>query len=152
VHSGPAILSGSQGNDQVLPNGDSFVGWGEEPFLTEFDPAGQIVFDAHFPSPGQSYRAYRFVWSATPAAQPAVAARSSGAATTTVYASWNGATGFSGWTVLGGASPTSLSPLATAASSGFETAIAVSSADPYFAVQALGPSGEVLRTSAAVKR
>lgn len=151
VHSAPPILSGSQGNDQALPNGDSFVGWGEVAYLTEFDPAGQIVFDAHFPFPGQSYRSYRFAWSATPAAPPSVAARASGAATT-VYASWNGATGVSGWTVLGGASATSLSPLLTEASSGFETTIAVGSADAYFAVQAVGANGEVLRASAAVKR
>jgi hypothetical protein len=151
VHT-PALLAGSQGDDQVLPDGDSFVGWGEEPYLSEFNPAGQTLFDARIPSPGQSYRAYRFPWTATPAAPPAVAVRSSGAEAATVYASWNGATGVSGWTVLGGASPTSLSPLATVAASGFETAIPVSGADAYFAVQALGAGGQALGASAAVAR
>jgi hypothetical protein len=151
VHT-PALLAGSQGDDEVLPDGDSFVGWGEEPYLSEFNPAGQTLFDARIPSPGQSYRAYRFPWSATPAAPPAVAVRSSGAEAATVYASWNGATGVSQWTVLGGASPTSLSPLATVAATGFETAIPVSSADAYFAVQALGAGAQVLGASAAVAR
>jgi hypothetical protein len=151
VHS-PALLSGSQGNDQTLPNGDSFVGWGEEPYLSEFSPSGQTVFDAHFPAPGQSYRAYRYPWSATPAAPPAVAVTAGGAEAATMYASWNGATGVGGWTVLGGPSPTSLAPITSVASSGFETAIPVTSADAYFAVQALGAGAQVLGTSAAVGR
>jgi arylsulfotransferase ASST len=151
VHA-PPLLSGSQGDDQVLPNGDSFVGWGEAPYLTEFSPSGQTVFDARIPSPGQSYRAYRFLWSATPAASPAVAVKSSSAETATVYASWNGATGVDQWTVLGGPTPTSLSPVTTVASSGFETAIPVGGPDAYFAVQALGPGAQVLRMSGTAAR
>jgi hypothetical protein len=147
----PALLSGSQGNDQVLPDGNSFVGWGEDPYFTEFSPTGQILFEGHIPSPGQSYRAFRFPWSATSAAPPAVAVTSKGAATT-VYASWNGATGVSAWRVLGGASPTTLTPIATAASTGFETTIAVDSPDADFAVAALGTAGEVLGTSPAMHR
>ncbi len=46
------ISAGSQGNDQVLPNGNSFIGWGEEPFMTEFAPTGQVLFSARFPRPG----------------------------------------------------------------------------------------------------
>jgi hypothetical protein len=151
VHT-PPILTGSQGNDQILPGGNSFVGWGEEPYITEFSPSGQVLFDAHFPSPGQSYRAYRFPWSATPAAPPAVGVRASNAELVSVYASWNGATGVSAWRVLGGGSQTTLAPITTVASTGFETAIAVSTTDPDFAVQALGPEGQVLGTSAATSR
>lgn len=145
----PALLTGSQGNDQVLANGNSFVGWGEDPYFTEFATSGQILFDGHFPSPGQSYRAYRFPWSATPAVPPKAAALTKGA-TSTLYASWNGATGVSAWGVLGGPSPAALSALTTAPSAGFETAIAVP-ANANFAVQALGAGGEVLGTSAVVK-
>jgi hypothetical protein len=151
VHS-PALLAGSQGNDQTLPNGDSFVGWGEEPYLSEFSPSEQTVFDAHFPAPGQSYRAYRYPWSATPAAPPAVAVSASAAGAATVYASWNGATGVSEWTVLAGASPSTLSAITTVPSAGFETAIPVSGAGAYFAVQAVGTGGQLLGTSAAVGR
>jgi hypothetical protein len=147
----PALLSGSQGNDQILPDGNSFVGWGEDPYFTEFSPTGQILFEGHIPSPGQSYRAFRFPWSATPAAPPAVAVTSKGGATT-VYASWNGATGVSAWRVLGGASPATLTPVATAASTGFETALAVDSPNADFAVAALGEAGEVLGTSSAMHR
>ncbi len=51
VHT-PPILTGSQGDDQVLADGDSLVGWGEEPYITEFSPSGQMLFDGHFPAPG----------------------------------------------------------------------------------------------------
>jgi hypothetical protein len=149
VHT-PALLAGSQGNDQVLANGNSFVGWGEESYFTEFSPTGQILFDAHIPFPGQSYRAYEFPWNATPAAPPAIAVRSTGAGNVTVYASWNGATGVSSWRILDGASPTGLVPIATAARTGFETAIPLPSTAGYYAVQALGPASQVLGTSPAM--
>jgi hypothetical protein len=147
----PPILTGSQGNDQVLSDGSSFVGWGEEPYFTEFGASGQIVYDGHFPSPGESYRAYRFPWSATPATPPALGVKDSGEATT-LYASWNGATGVSKWAILGGGSSTSLVPLTTVAASGFETTIPVASDDAYYLAQALGPEGQPLGSSAVIKR
>jgi hypothetical protein len=146
------ILSGSQGNEQVLPNGNSFVGWGEEPFLTEFSPTGAILFSARFPAPGQSYRAFRFPWSATPASRPAIAVKAGAGGAVTVYASWNGATAVSSWRVVGGAAATSLAPLTVAPSAGFETPIAVPAAPAVLSVQALGPEGQVLSSSAAVPR
>jgi hypothetical protein len=151
VHT-PALLTGSQGNFQVLPDGNSFVGWGELPYLTEYNAAGQVVFDAHFPSPGQSYRAFRFPWSATPATSPAIAVKAGSGSEATVYASWNGATAVSGWRVLAGGTPATLTEVATAPASGFETAIQVSSAAADFAVQALGAEGQVLGGSSAVPR
>jgi hypothetical protein len=151
VHS-PPLLAGSQGNDQVLPDGDSFVGWGEAPYFSEFAADGETLFDAHFPAPGQSYRAFRFPWSATPAAPPAVAVRAGEAGGATVYASWNGATGVGSWTVLGGESPTTLSPIAAAPAGGFETAIPVASPDAYFAVRAVDSTGQALGSSAAARR
>ena len=151
VHA-PPLLTGSQGNDQLLPDGDSFVGWGELPYFTEFGPSGETLFDAHFPAPGQSYRAFRFPWSATPAAPPALAVKAASASEATVYASWNGATGVSGWRVFAGETPATLSEVASVPSGGFETTIPVSSASADFAVQALGAQGQVLGTSAAVAR
>jgi hypothetical protein len=143
----PPLLTGSQGNDQVLSDGNSLVGWGEEPYLTEFGPDGQILFEMHYPSPGQSYRAYRFPWNAQPAAPPALVVKSSGTESATVYASWNGATDVSEWRVLGGPSATELTAIATVPATGFETSIPVSTTDPDFVVQALGAGGQVLGTS-----
>jgi hypothetical protein len=143
----PGLLSGSQGDDQVLPDGNSFVGWGEDPFFTEFSPSGQPLFEGHIPSPGQSYRVYRFPWSATPVMAPSVAVKKASPTTVTVYASWNGATTVSAWRVIGGPHQTGLQPILTAPAAGFETAITVQSSDPYYAVQALGSAGEVLGSS-----
>jgi hypothetical protein len=151
VHT-PSLLANSQGNDQLLPDGSSFVGWGAQPYMSEFSPAGKLVFDARIAAPGASYRAYTFPWSGAPAAPPALALHSTGAATLTAYASWNGATGVSAWQLLAGPSPTQLATVATAPSSGFETTIAATSAQPYFAVAALGTSGQTLATSPAVRR
>ncbi|MGN6373175.1 MAG: arylsulfotransferase family protein [Solirubrobacteraceae bacterium] len=148
VHN-PALLVGSQGNDQVLEGGDSFVGWGAEPYLTEFAPNGKIVWDAHMPAPGQSYRAYKYPWSATPSYPPSIAVRSARSGET-VYASWNGATTVASWRVLAESSAGSLTPIATAPKTGFETAIPVSTNATQFAVQALDESGKVLAVSPAV--
>lgn len=145
------LLSGSQGDDQVLANGDSFVGWGEEPDMTEFSPTGQLLFSAQFPYPGQSYRAFRFPWSATPASRPAIAVAPRTGGGVTVYASWNGATAVSSWQVLGGAS-TSLAPVATVARTGFETEIPVAGEDAYLQVRALNGAGQVIGVSTVVPR
>lgn len=146
------LLSGSQGDDQVLPDGNSFVGWGEVPYMTEFSPTGQLLFSAHFPYPGQSYRAFRFPWSAAPASRPAIAVSAGSPTGATVYASWNGATAVSSWRVLAGPDNSSLAPVASAARSGFDTAVVVAGGYEYFAVQALSVSGDVAGESAVVAR
>jgi hypothetical protein len=146
----PPLLTGSQGNDQVLPDGDSFVGWGEVPYFTEFSPSGQMVFEGHMPAPAQSYRAYKFTWSAAPAYPPAIVVKSAGMGTDTVYASWNGATQISEWRVLAGTSSKSLSPVASSAKTGFEIAIAVSGTATHFAVQAFDANGHLLGVSPTV--
>ncbi|HTR73504.1 MAG TPA: arylsulfotransferase family protein [Solirubrobacteraceae bacterium] len=148
----PGILTGSQGNDQVLAGGGSFVGWGEQPYVTEFSESGQTLFEANIPAPGESYRAYTYPWTGTPTSPPSVAVSPGAGETAMVYASWNGATGVSAWRVLAGPSPAQLAPIANAQKTGFETAIPVQSAAGDFAVQALGPAGQVLGTSPATAR
>lgn len=146
----PPLLTGSQGNDQALPNGDSFVGWGEVPYFTEFSPSGQVVFEGSMPYPAQSYRAYKFPWSANPAEAPVIAVKAGAAGTKTVYASWNGATAVAQWRVLASAGAKGLSPIATFAQAGFESATTVVSTDTHFAVQALDSEGNLLGTSSTV--
>jgi len=150
VHT-PSISSGSQGNDEVMPNGDSFVGWGEEPYFTEFSASGKILFDAHLTAPTQSYRAFRFPWSATPATPPSISVKPGASGALTVYASWNGATQVSSWTVLAGASAGELQPATSAPRTGFETAIPLQSSASWFAVQALDTNGQPLGVSAPVQ-
>ncbi|HST56774.1 MAG TPA: hypothetical protein VLJ42_12880 [Solirubrobacteraceae bacterium] len=56
----------------MLPNGDWLSGWGQAPYLSEFSPSGELLFDAHLPSGYESYRAYRFAWSSQPTSPPAL--------------------------------------------------------------------------------
>jgi hypothetical protein len=68
---------------------------------------------------------------------------------TDIDASWSGAVGVTAWRVLAGFDSTgaTLAPITTAAAKSNATRIAVHNAAPYFAVQALGSSGQVLGTS-----
>jgi Arylsulfotransferase (ASST) len=144
----PALTASFEGNVQALRDGDEFVGWGQQPYFSEFDSTGRMVFDGRFVGDNSSYRAYRYPWTGTPGSPPDVAALASGA-TTNVYASWNGATEVSSWRVLAGASSGALQAVATAPKQGFETQIPIHSA-PYVAVQALNRAGQVLGTSTTV--
>ncbi len=59
----PAGLSAaSQGNVQTTRNRDLFVGWGILPYISEFSPLGQLLFNAEFPAGVNTYRAYRLPW------------------------------------------------------------------------------------------
>ncbi len=150
VHSTP-LLAASQGDFQPLPGGNWFVGWGQEPFFSEYSPSGQLLFDAHLPASYQSYTTFKFAWTGMPAQRPSLAVRAGPHGGLIAYASWNGATTVAQWRLFGGASPHALGPVAAAPHSGFETAITLSSASPrYIAVQALDASGRVLGASSAV--
>jgi hypothetical protein len=146
------LSSGSQGNFQQLPDGNFFVGWGSEPYFSEFTPAGRTVFDAHFRGPYQSYRGYRYSWVGAPAEPPAIAVRSPHTGVATVYASWNGDTRTTRWRLLAGSSPRALSPVAAAPREGFETAITLPVYARYVAVQALDATGAVIGRSRAARR
>ncbi len=145
-----ALSSGSQGNAELLENGDVFVGWGSEPYFSEFSAGGALLFDAHMRGSYQSYRTYRFGWTGTPTEAPAIAAVAQPAGPVTVYASWNGDTRTASWRVLGGPSPQQLAVVAGAERSGFETAISTPGPERYVAVQALDATGAVLASSRTV--
>jgi hypothetical protein len=142
----PALSAAYEGNTQLLPNGDDFVGWGQQPYLSEYNERGRLVFDARFVNAISSYRAYRFSWTGTPTQRPGIAARVKGSAVT-VYASWNGSTRLNRWRVLGGGSADSLKPVAGSRKQAFETAIRLRHFERYVAVQALDSHGRVLATS-----
>lgn len=146
------ILSVSQGNMQVLPNDNVFIGWGSAPVFSEHSPDGTLIFNGRFPSGANSYRAYRFPWVGQPNTPPDIAAESDSAIGLTIFASWNGATEVASWQVLVGASPDQLEPVGSAAlKDGFETAISVPSDQPYVAVEALDAAGTVLGTSETIE-
>jgi hypothetical protein len=140
------LSSGSQGNLQALANGDIFIGWGAQPYFSEFSASGTLLFDAHMHGSYQSYRSYRFPWTGSPVTPPTAVVSTSGGHQT-VYVSWNGDTRTSSWRLLTGASPSALTAVATVPRTGFETKIASPSVAPYLAVQALSSSGALLGTS-----
>jgi hypothetical protein len=145
------LLTTSQGNLQLLPNANVFIGWGSAPFISEFSYDGKLLFDAHFPQDGESYRAFRFPWKGHPTDAPAVVAESGPEDKVMLYASWNGATEVGTWEVLAGPRPSQLESVESFPRDGFETAMLVQTSDPYVAVRAKDHFGQVLGASAPVK-
>jgi hypothetical protein len=139
----------SEGSLQRLPDGNVFVGFGSEPFFSEFSSRGKLLLDASLPVDDGTYRTYRFPWTATPKTRPAVAAQRSGSSVS-VFASWNGATKVAKWEVLAGQSAGSLSRVATVRRQGFETRVELQSSASVFAVRALDSKGRRLGSSVAV--
>ena len=123
-----------------------FVGWGSEPYFSEYTSTGKLLFEGEWPGPNLSYRATLEPWVGEPLSPPLGAARTVDGKTT-VYASWNGATRVTSWRVLAGASSGPLTRVASTSKSGFETAIPVSQSDKTFTVQALSAGGRVIGTS-----
>lgn len=143
------LLAVAEGNLQTLPNSNVLIGWGTQPYVTEFDADGTLLFDAHMAYNQGSYRAFRTPWHATPAEPPAIAASRSGGSVN-AYASWNGATEVASWRLLGGPSAGSLTTLTTVPRSGFETVLQASTKDAMVAVEPLDASGKPLSRSRTV--
>lgn len=109
-------------NAQRLPNGNTLIGWGDRPKVTEVQSDGTVALEMQLGGP--SYRVFRFPWQGLPAAAPrAFLLYSSEPTTATLYASWNGATEITGYEVYVGRSKASMTTLTTAARTGFETEI-----------------------------
>jgi hypothetical protein len=134
------LLAKHQGGMQVLENGNVFVGWGSEPYFTEFAKGGKVVFDAHFGKNMDSYRAYRFQWAGHPSDKPRLALKGDKA-----YVSWNGATEVKKWRLV----DESGKKLDEAEKTNFETALKLpkNAAGRTFTAQAIDADGNVLGTS-----
>jgi hypothetical protein len=142
------LFANSQGNVQTLPNGNVLVGWGAQPYVSEFTAKGELIFDSQLARNYISYRAYRVPWFGQGPGAPAVAARRAGSRTV-VFASWNGDTRVRHWTVLAGASGSTVA--GRAPRSGFETVIPVAGSLTQLRVQAGDERGRALATSAVLK-
>ena len=165
----PKLLTSSQGNVQVLRNGNVLIGWGALPVVSEFSSAGKLLFELTLPKPlnpgpppktlddllkapkpTQSYRAFRQRWSGLPAEPPAIVA-STNSKRTKVYMSWNGATNVARWRVLAGGSPESLRPVARVRNEGFETAVTLKGSPAYVAVQPRDRRGRAFAPSRVIR-
>lgn len=141
----PAAYPGCCGNMQILPAGASLIDWGNQPTLTQYSGNGAVEMVLSMSA--WSYRAYRFPWTGLPLTRPAVAARR-GQMSTTVWASWNGATQVQAWRVLAGSGSGQLRPVGPARTkTGFETTILLHHRYARVEVQAIGAHETVLSTS-----
>ncbi len=100
-------FSFSQGNLQILPNGNAFINWGSAGSITEFSPNGSVLFHAYLESGElwdnsgvQNYRGFKFNWTGRPHEEPAVVALRHGESIM-VYVSWNGDTETKSWKFYG---------------------------------------------------
>src|SRR5262249_49344377 len=67
--------AGTEGNVELLPDGRAFLGWGTQPYFSEFAPDGSLLLDGQLPSGVGSYRTYTQDWIGRPTNSPAIAAR-----------------------------------------------------------------------------
>ena len=130
------LVSRFMGGAQLLPSGHTVVGWGSEPYVTEFGPDGDIRFEVELPKGGQNYRAFRFPWTGAPSARPRLAAGAPGGRRG-LFASWNGATEVAFWQLRYGPSAGDLQEGAAVARTGFETRLPRPAGARYAAVVAL---------------
>ncbi|HZQ16293.1 MAG TPA: MFS transporter [Gaiellaceae bacterium] len=127
------------GSFQQAARGNVVVGWGAEPYISEYTPDGRVLLDGKLPSPDLTYRAVVEPWVGVPHSPPAAAVRGR-----TVYASWNGSTELASWRVLAGGTVVARRP-----KTGFETSIRLPRAYRAVRVQALDRAGRVLATAVA---
>lgn len=146
------LLAVAMGSVQTLPSGNVMVGWGTEPYVSDFSNDGKLLADAEMLSGYKSYRSFRARWKGIPQQAPAaMASRDLVTGTTTLYASWNGATDVAAsWHVHAGPSASSLKPIGVARRRGFETAIPLGRTGGYFSVTALDEDGSRLGVSPVV--
>ena len=155
----PGLYSASQGNTQLLRNGNVFIGWGQNAYYSEYARAGNslghgavnLLYDAKMPGSNISYRTFRQAWIGLPCYPPSLAVRAR-RGRAAVYASWNGSTQTAAWEVLAGPRPGSLAVVGHGRRTGFQTTIMTRSRGPYYQVWALSASGAILSASRVVKR
>lgn len=97
------LLALAAGSMQTLKNGNQLVGWGWQPYVTEYSKDGKVLFDASFADPesGFSYRTRKYPWIGMPSWSPELLSYSQTCSPKhsplMAYASWNGATEVKWW-------------------------------------------------------
>lgn len=140
------LRASSQGNMQLLGNGNFFVGWGSKRYCTEFAPGGEILWDLEYSSQNVSYRCYRSPWTGAPTSPIAVKSEPEDAGSR-IWVSWNGDTQVTTWRVLGGGDSGPLGMVGEYPRDGFETTMAVPSGLTRFRLVGLNAKGQVLGRS-----
>lgn len=157
THPGDGIVAASQGNADPVEGGTKgyFVGWGQPNLMTEFNAAGDVVFDASHSGATSpigivsSYRSYKGPWNGIPQGDPAIDSEATDTGAK-VWASWNGSQSVRKWEVLTGADANSLAKVAESTWNDFETEITTPALGAVVAVRALNGAGKEIGQSAAV--
>lgn len=151
------IYTETQGSFQFLgaaaTTSNIFMGYGSVPMVKEYDGAGNVVMSGQFDplGHGESYRAFKESWTATPFWDPvAVAEKSDSSAT--VYMSWNGATEYDNWAVYSVPSNSSNTTtlLTTVERTGFEAHAVISTINTTYVKVAALQGSTILRFSDAI--
>ncbi|KAI3599041.1 aryl sulfotransferase [Moniliophthora roreri] len=147
------MLTLGQGSVQVLENGNYMVGWGQNPYFSEYDSEGNVLYSVHFGiGDVQAYRVFRYNWKGHPKTRPTLGItyhNTSGIVD--VHASWNGATEIHTWELFGAeeSTPLNLVSLNVTRKTDFETTISSYAGEvySYFQVAARNVDGEYLMYS-----
>ncbi|WP_329088454.1 arylsulfotransferase family protein [Actinomadura citrea] len=134
----------AEGNAQDLPNGNTLVGWGRAARISEFSPAGDLLFDAHSPTGNgwTTYRVYRHPWDGMPETPPQVRFEDG-----RVHAVWNGATGVARWRLYAGRDQDALEAVGTVEWDGLDTSAPLPDDVRFMRVEALDTGGRPLGAS-----
>jgi hypothetical protein len=158
AYTSPAgLLTSSMGNVQLLPDGHLFVGFGNDPFSTEFAPDGRVVANLELPAGQHSYRSYRLPWQGRGEARPRAAVRAGRDGRMRLYVSWNGTTMTARWRVLAGrrssgrSGAVDLRPIVEAPRTGFETPIELGRGSGMLVAVALDAAGRELGRSSPIR-
>lgn len=150
------VSARSQGNLQVLHNGNVFIGWGDHPFYSEHLDSGEPVMYgklAHWGSGVMMYRCNKYNWTAEPTSHPSLWTYSrTGTNGMVFYVSWNGATEMKGWAVYTSDSASGpFEKIMAVQKQGFETKIPIRDVKLWSFVEALDAHGRPLRRSSITK-
>ena len=162
------VAAYAEGSFAQLDNDNYFAGYGIRPYIKEFGPGnkpdGEVRWSAQFAQSdlGQSYRAYKQEWHATPATSPSLVvlrtpssgdelSSCAGPDTRRGYVSWNGATDVTSYVVCAGSSEGTLKEIGRFAKKGFETKFSIPSNAKTVQVGAIEREGNVVRSSDIVK-
>lgn len=150
-------LTRLRGNVQVLDNGNTFVGWSANSYISEFTPDGELALEAQFKSERfATYRTYKFNFTGLPLEPPTLKAfaygtDSSSKSTSTVsYVSWNGATEVVSWNFYAKANDSSVEEftyIGNANRTGFETIFTVDGYMGYIMAEGIDKDGKILGNS-----
>lgn len=144
------VSADSQGNSQLLPDGNLFVGWGSARHISEFDSNGNMIFDETTPAGLVSYRAYRYDWDGMPTTKPTLRL-SQGADGPQFDMIWNGATKVVRWVLLGGTSTSSMTPYLRVGWNGLDTAVVATDPPAYVQALAMDRDGNLLGKSTILR-